>query len=769
MRFRGAIVTLLLVVSASAQSLMNEEERLQFADGLLARDMHELALKEYEAFLKDYPASAKADAAHYRMGECHRRLGNRDAADKEFKTVFTDYPQSALRHKAGVRRADLAVDAGRYETAVDLYSAVQRENPPEDVAATCAYFTGEALLKLGKTAEAAKAFEQVKDKHQTSAYHPYALLKLGAIYGEDSAKAEQVLDLYKTVAAKPGSERIGAEAVFQIAELYFKRKDFGRSAESYKKLLTDYSADHRSSESRLQAAWACHNAGLYADALAGAVEALKGAPGDRKPEWLYLQANGERQLLKNEAAIQTYSRLLQEFPDSPFSNAARYEKALTFYKMGKYKEAVDDAIKMKMAPDAAKDAYWLLAECYAELKDEDNAIQYYRLIVRDFPKSDVACDATYRLAHHLQGKGDLKEASRYYVTTAVNFPESPLAPMALFASAVCLNKLNQFEGAIRDWAMVIQKYPTNSLAEESHYQKGVAETRLKQDAAAILSFGALVKKFPQSKFTADGHYWLGMLLKEGGKLKEAEDELRLALQANPSKEIQRETQFQLALLLQKGGKPDEAAGLFQALLASPVQEKFSPRLLQWLAEFNSAKKAHAESLAAARLLVERSQEAAWQQTGWCLAGRASLALGDKVKAEESFRKALDAKANTGFTGEAAFNLAELMLAAGKFDEALKFHKQAAEKASDETQLGVRARAYVGLARAYKGLGDLDNALRYFLSVPILYDDPELVPECLYEAAVIFKKQGKAGESLKVLKELRDRYPDSPWAKKPDPP
>lgn len=763
------ILIFTVAVSSFAENVLNEDERLQFADGLLARGMHELALKEYEAFLKDFPATAKADVAHFKMGECQRLLGKPAAADAEFKTVFTEYPESALRFKAGIRRGDLAAEGAQYDRAVELYNTVLKEKPPEDIAAVCIFFSGEALLKAGKTGEAAVAFEEIKAKHPASTLCPYALLKLGGLYEADGIHTNEVLGLYKTVAAKPGSDRIGAEAEFQMAELYFKRKAYADSAAAYKRLIAQFPSDPRAAESKLQAAWASHNAGLYADALAGALEGLKDATGDRKAEWMYLKANAERQLLKHDDAIQTYDQLLKDYPGCAFANAARYEKALTLYKMGKYKETIEEATRMKMTPELGKDAYWLLAESHAGLKEEEKSVQYYRLIVKEYPKSDIACDATYRLAHYLQSHGDLKEAARHYGAMALEFQDNKLAPVALFASGVCLYKLNQLEDAARDWGTLVRKYPADALAEEAYYQKGLTETRLKRDADAILSFRNLVQKFPKSRFAADGHYWLGMLLREGGKAKEAEEELRLALQSSPAGDIEKQAQFQLALLLQKNGKSEEAAGLFQALLDSPVQDKFSPALLQWLAEYKSEKGEHAESRNAARLLVERSKEPAWQQTGWCLIGRADMALGEKPQAEEAFRKALDVKASTRFGGEAAFQLGDITLAAGKHYDALKFFKQAAEGAGDDSQLGVRARAYIGMAKASKGLGDLEGASRYFMSVSILYDDSDLVPECLYEAASALKQLGKNEESRKTFKELRERYPDSDWAKKPETP
>jgi len=64
---------------------------------------------------------------------------------------------------------------------------------------------------------------------------------------------------------------------------------------------------------------------------------LKGdKPDPDKAEWLYLKANCERQLLKHEAAVGTYTELLKVHSAGRFANAGRYEKALTFYKRGMF-------------------------------------------------------------------------------------------------------------------------------------------------------------------------------------------------------------------------------------------------------------------------------------------------------------------------------------------------------------------------------------------------------------------------------------------------
>ena len=76
---------------------------------------------------------------------------------------------------------------------------------------------------------------------------------------------------------------------------------------------------------------------------------------------------------------------------------------------------------------------------------------------------------------------------------------------------------------------------------------------------------------------------------------------------------------------------------------------------------------------------------------------------------------------------------------------------------------MRANAYAGLARNAELKGDPEGALRYYMSVGILFDDPVLVPEALNKAATLLDKLGRAEEAKAMREELRARYPASPLA------
>jgi TolA-binding protein len=769
-----AVLAMVCLARPAGAEPVADAERLQLADGLYSRGMYELAAQEYKAFLRDFPDSKQADVVFFRMGESYRQMGELAEADKVYRHVFVSYPQSELRFKAGFRRADIFMGAGKYEAAIDLFQAVLDQNPPADMTAACLYFMGDSLIKTGQGQRAVAALEKVRSRHQSSKFLSYALLKLGSLYGAQAvggqakpayADPNKALQLYQLAISKAATKRVAAEALFQVAEIHFRNKDFKKSAEAYGRLLNNYPDDQRSAEARLQAAWAAHNAGLYAEALRTADGTLATAAAEDKPDWLYLKASCERLLIRNDSAVATYARLLDEFPDSRFTDAARYERALTFYRMGDFKSAAAEARQVRLVAGMKQDVYWLLAESYAALKQNDDAIQYYRLITSEFPDTEISRDATYRLAYQLQQRKQFKEASRYYRTLVERFPDSQLAPQALFASGLCLARENLHEDAVRDWATLLKKYPSDPRNEEALYRKAMSEIRLERDQQALESLREFQRKYRDSKYAADIYYWQGIVLKTGGKLHDAEGALRQALKSKPRSELVRDINFHLGMVLYKAERLDQAADLLQPLVATPLRDKFPPSLLEWLCEFRYEKKRFDDVLAVAKLLVEEDNRDTTRQTGFCLLGRAYQAKGNQAEAEKAFTAALELPGTTGFSAEAALRLGDIKLATGDLAPAERYFSRAATLSADDSLLGVRAKAYSGLAQTALKRSKPEEAARYFMSVAILYEDDELVPKCLHGAAQAFRAAGREEERKRAVAELVKRYPNSEWTRK----
>ncbi len=756
-------------------------DRIQFADGLYTREMYELAVKEYASILIDFSKGEQSDAATFRMAECLRLQGKTSEAGRIYSRVVVDYKQSPFRLRAAYRRARLYMTDGDFASAAAHFNVILIVNPPADLASASLYYLGEALLEMGDGDQADATFARVITEHANTMFYVYALIKRGDIYrdrwttalnaknGEAKRLADQALGFFKKALERPGSDRIAAEALFQMAEIYFHQHEFEQSAAYYRQLLTRFPADERSAAARMQAAWSACNAGLYAESSALAEAALLDSKTvNGQDEWLYIRANSERQLLQNRTSVKSYLELLTRFPKSRFVESARYEIAVAYFKMGKYADAIRHAERVRLTPELRTEVCWLLAEANAALDHGSQATQYYRMVMRDVPGTDRARDATYRLAHQLQKQKSYLEASTIYNALVADFPKDPLAPKALYASAFCLANANAHEAAARDWRRLVYEYPKHELVQDALYQKAMSEIQLMRRENAIASLSELLRQFPKGRFVPDAYYWKGMLLREQDQLAAAEREFRLAMQHASRDELRRESTFQLGLVLQKLGRNDEAADLLQQLLASPLIGKFPPTLLEWISTHYGEQKAYDKAAAAAKLLVETTEEPAWEQAGWVLLARAEIARGKDQEAEAAFKHALELKVNTRYAAEAALRLGDLSLTKGDAPAADEYFRMASKKTTeDDSGLAVRARAFFGLGRAAEIGNRDDDASRYYMSVAILYDHLELVPESLYRAALAFDRLKQFEDRNKAVLELTERYPQSEWVGKVD--
>lgn len=744
---------------------IEQGERLQFADGLYARGMYEMAAREYQAFLDANQRGEGLDTAWYRLGESLLNLDKKREAEAAFKKVVFDHPKSPFRYKAGFRAAELAAEAGRTDQAANQWEAILAASPPADMAAAALYRLGSVRAREGNGDAAVKAFSRIKTDFSSSPFYAHALLALASLVAGTTAEKDSAAAMLRSAATNAASPRLAAEALFQLGELEFRRGAWEPSLAAYQQLVARYPGDDRVGETGLRMAWALHHLGRQDEALK-ACEAASSRPGSAQnaAEWLYLKANALRQLKRDGDAIQVYGQLLDRWPNDALASSAAYEQALSMLKAERYRDAAAAAARLKPKPELKADVAWILAESFAQLKETDKAIQNYRAIVEQCPSSPLRQHAWYRWAHVLQVRNDFEAAARQYAAVLQAYPGGDGAPQELFASAYCLSRLGKHADAVRDWSTLVQRFPDNALVEESLYHKGTSLLHLKQDEQALASFVQLLRQFPKTRFAAEANYWSGTLQEAAGRLAEAESAYRAGLGAGVTGETASRNKMRLAAVLQRLNKPEESAKLLDNLVASGTTADLPPELLEWLAGFHLDRAEHKESLAAAAALTSRP-DGEKRALPWLVSARCRRALKQRAEATTAYDKAV-ALAGPGRIGaEAALESGELALEAGNLRQAGAAFDKAIALAAEDRFIPLRAAASVGKGRVLRADGKAEEAGRVFMSVAILFDDAQLVPESLYEAARSFREAGKHLESAKAAEELRQRFPNSAWIKK----
>ncbi len=751
---------------------LSAEEKLQFANGLYARGIFDLAATEYRAFISKYADHKSLDIVRFRLGECYRRTGEAAKAIEQYAQVFENCPESGFRLRAGLLAGDLALQEGRTKAAINILEAVIRSDPPGQIAASGLYSLGEALRSAGRLKDAEKRLEKLISRHKQSDFYPYGLLALGRVYSElDNDK--RTLEMYTQAEKSTDKDEIKAESIFRIAEHHFQKNRFERSSEAYQKLLEDYPEHSRANEAGLRAAWAMHKTGnykhslRYSDKNINRLEKSDDTSAGQIPEWLYIRANCLRQLDEHEKSLRQYEELLERFPESRFANETLYEAAMVSYRHKNYKRALELAkgVDVDKVPGIAENVYWLLAETYSKSGREEEAENYYKLVASEYPESDLACESAYRLGYRLQQNGECGKAAGYFQMIADNFPSHELAPKALFSLGVCCAKLGKYEDARKHWLELGKKHSGDPLVEEAKYRQAMAHIKLDQDDRALKILTEMIERYPDSGRAGVAHYWRGIIHHQQGRNSKAEQDLRVALKDGLSEARKLKARFRLAALLKSKQDFEEAADMFQPLLATEMREDFAPGMLQWLAEYRYSREDYAKSVEPARALVASSRDAGWEQTGWTLIGRCMLRQNSKQAAASAFKRALSKKAVTRFKAEAALRLGDIELDSENHEQAREYYEQAATLAASDEMLGIRANAYAGIAEAWEAQGKLENSSRYYMSVAILYDDSDLVPECLYRAYKNFRQLQKLNSARKAAEDLKTRYPESDYARK----
>jgi TolA-binding protein len=759
------LILCMLSQQLPAQDAMETQDRLQFADGLLRRDMYELAAKEYLA-LSVKTNSPNREAILFRLGECYRKMKRKDDATKTYQQIISEYPKSDQVPRAKLQQTLLYKDSEREEDrqkAVQLFESLTTPSTPLETRGAALYHLGGTLEQLNRTQEAVKRYEQIIQTLPNTDFSLFASLRLAYILSRSSVAEEQrrAMGVYLDLIYKSKNQEVAEEACYFAAQFALQNKKHEESANLFQTLRVKFPKSAFLKRGAVYAGFANLYAKRYKEALDVLADLPKDVPAGTQEEILYIKANALNNLEKGSEALVCYDQLLTQFPQGQYAASSHHQRILTVAKAGKHEEVLKLAAAFLNPPAELRPSlYWLQYESALELKRDDLAIQNLRLLVEKCPTSPLMKDALYQLARTLQHKESWQAATDYYRKFAELFPQDPLAPNALFAAGACLIRHGQSDSGLREWTILLATYPKSSMVPETLYQKAFQELRSKNTRAANISLDEFSRRFPADKRIGEVLYWRGNLLHQTNELVEAEKMYRAALASAPQKDVERETMLALGLLMLQTDKKSDAADLFRVLLDSPIVERLGPDRIAWLAEQDGEAGKFDEALRACTVLLKMNADKGWKQTAYTIQGRLYRKKGQRDPAMKAFADSLATGATTVYGTEAALNLGEMYSDIGKKDEALAYLNDAATRASSQDQLSWRARAYASLARLAERNNDREGALRYYMSVSILFNDTVLVPACMKKAITILDALDRKEEAKAMRDELKSRFPET---------
>jgi len=743
-----------------------EREQLNYANGLFARKLYDLAVPEYEKFLGLYPNSPNRPAALFYLGEAYRALNRTTPARTTFQTIISNFPDDELVGPASYGLAEIYFNEKDYSSALPLFHRAAAKVKAASLALSARYFEARCLESLERKEEARDLYLQVIDASDPNPFRDDSRLAAGSMFLAAGRQGD-ALKQFETLSSEAHKPALKAEATVR-AGLVALDLAAGEKGTTDKAMTTKATALLQKGRTLAEAGrWAGvaavgllrleYQAGDYAKAVAEYERSKSQVPEEVRPEMMLLVGNSQRQLGHYKEAQEFYRQIIQRYPNRDEAKDAQYQQLIGLYNANdpKLRPAIDNFIKDHPDDEHTDQAKLLKAEALYKEKDFAAAATLYADLRSSKLSEKLRAEAAFKLGWCLAQTKQPDKAIDAFTYFLQAFRDNPQTPSALAQRALAYQETKQYELARSDLEQLLTSYPKAKEREAALQQKALILGQLDDSKGMAATFQQLLKEFPKTTAGAQAHYYIGKAAFEAKDYETAIKELNLARQLN------REQYGAPAALRimssyfyskQREALAKEVDKFYQATPNGQVPAE----ILEWLGiDYYNAK----NYPAATKYLTALSKAANatnLQPDFWFYLGDAQMKLDQPAAAESSLQTFLQTSTDTAAKAKAMLALGEAKIGAHKPDDAQKIADEIM-RLQPEGRVNAQARLLAGDVEMERH--DYEEAGKAFMSVALLYDDPEITPQALSKAAKAYEKAGKVEEAERARTQLRQKYPD----------
>src|SRR5256886_10523800 len=187
------------------------QRQLDYANGLFARKLYDLAAPEYEKFLGQYPGAAGRASAYFYLAECYRALNKTSAARSSFQSVLDNYGESEFAGPAAYGVAEILFTQKDYGGALPLFHKAAAKSKEPALALSARYFEARCLENVDRKDEAQNLYQQVAETKNPNPFREDARMAAGTIALARGRK-QDALRNYEALAGGTAKPALKAEA-----------------------------------------------------------------------------------------------------------------------------------------------------------------------------------------------------------------------------------------------------------------------------------------------------------------------------------------------------------------------------------------------------------------------------------------------------------------------------------------------------------------------------------------------------------------------------
>ncbi len=489
-----------------------------------------------EAFLAKYPNDRLGAYVLPYLGDI--ALGNNDpaAAAKYYRDGLTQYPEGRLQDDCRLGLGRALEKQNQTEEAERLYLAVASK-PGSSVADAAQFHLGALQYAAGRYEQAIESFSAFDSRLASSAWQPNARVGQGLALLKLNRPAESTKQFDAVLANKLAGDELFQQASRGKIQAAMQIKDYAAVDREVAQFEKSFPKSALLDDVRRMLARSLVERKEF-ERAAALLQSLVGTDvkGQGDLENHYLLAASYEGLKRYDAALAALAPVIGAASGQLKADAQLTQGSLLLA-LKKYPEAIaplETLLEGKPTGDPAAKALGTLAICYARTRQLDKAKKAYAEFVAKYPKhplvaptTELLAEAAYdandaawaaelssRLAaagssteYELKGKvglgwsqfkaGKLAESAAVFDEVLKQNPPPAVAAEVALVRGRILEQLGQNEPALAMYAVIIERHPKSAQYVDALLSAARLHDKLKQKQEAADLYERLVKEYPQ--------------------------------------------------------------------------------------------------------------------------------------------------------------------------------------------------------------------------------------------------------------------------------
>jgi TolA-binding protein len=733
------------------------KSQLAIADGLYVRKLYDLAAPEYEKYLGQYPEDSSRPSAMYRLADCYTKLGQDTPAANTYRLLISEIGTGEFVGSAAFRLASRAFDQKDFSSAASLYAKAYDNAKSSEIKITARYYQAKCLELTNRKSDAKSAYEDVVRTRENNPYRDAARLSV-AYFALESNDKQQAFELFQGLANDAAKPVVKAEAMTRAGILAEDLKKRDQAEQLFKSTIALNAEGKWKQIAQLELMKLEYDADKFSQILDSYAKNLNALGDETKPGVLLIVANSYRQIGKHQKALEIYNQLLRQYSATPEAVDARYQRLLSLDQLrdpNLPKEA-DAFLATSPSRDRQDKAKLLKAQALVQQNEFGLAAKLYLELVNSSLPDAYKADCYYAAGYAFSQIQDREHAIQAFTGLIGHYPTYKNVSKAMLKRALLYQETKNYRAALQDFSTIIQNSGGSEERETALLQKGLTLGQQGEYGDMVDCFQQLLKEYPNSNGVAQANYWIGWSAFDQKKYADAVAPLVEARKRSPA-EYDEKVSLRLIFCYQTLNRPLDAAQEVDAFVHNDSKRvSLVADACRWLGGVFYDNKRYANAAKYLNLITKNLDKTAFDKGVWLTLANADVQLQAFADAIPAANNYLEQVSDPGDRARGFIALSTAQLGAKHFDDATRAAEQALNL-QPEGRLNAEARMCVGEVEF--GRGNYENAAKSYLSVAVLYEDPEVTPRALEKAYQAFRQAGNQDQASKTLSELKARFPN----------